>query len=261
MKKQKQLNTTYKGISRLENYVLSLMGETGRMRVFGANELKKVSDLGKTQISNTLFSLHRKGALVRLERNKYTVRDDIPGNEFEIATSLMAPSYVSFWSALSFYGFTEQQVFTIQLVSTRQHEPMKLLDRRIEVTKFNPKRFYGYTRLGGFSIATKEKSVIDSLSDFRKAGGAREFAKCLKTSWDELDKRTLVDFLLRFGNKSMNSRFGFLTDVLGLKMDAQLKKKIQKNVPCGFVKLEPSRQSSAHYDKKWKINVNDGGAA
>ncbi len=260
MKKQKQLNTTYKGISRLENCVLSLMNEPGRMRVFGADELKKVSDLGKIQISNTLFTLHRKGLLVRLERNKYAVRDNIPGNEFEIATGLMAPSYVSFWSALSFYGFTEQQVFAIQLVSTRQHKPMLLLDRRIEVTKFNPKRFYGYARLGAFSIATKEKSIIDSLSDFRKAGGAHEFAKCLETAWDELDKKTLVDSLLRFGNRSMNSRFGFLTDALGLKMDTQLKKKMQKNIPRGFVKLEPSRKSSAHYDKKWKINVNDGGA-
>lgn len=255
MKKSKYNNIGYIGISKLEGYVISLMSKSG-MAVFGVKEIRRLSGLEKGRINNVLFSLHKKSMIARLERNKYAIRENIPGREFEIATSMITPSYVSFWSALSFYGFTEQQISAIQLVSTRQHKQAKLLDRKIEITKFKPELFYGYTRKGNFSIASKEKAIIDSLSDFEKAGGLEEFAKCLKNSWKELDKKTLAEYLLRFGNKSMNSRLGFLMEKLNMRADTQAKKKILKNISEGFVRLDPSRAASGKYDKRWRININ-----
>lgn len=255
MKKQKHNNINYIGVSKLEGYVISLMGESG-LAVFGVNDVKRLSGLGKGRINNVLFSLHKKGMITRLERNKYVIKENIPGREFEIATSIIIPSYVSFWSALSFYGFTEQQISTIQLVSTKQHKPAKLLDRKIEITKFKPELFYGYVRKDNFNISSKEKAIIDSLSDFEKAGGLEEFAKCLRNSWKELDKKILVEYLLKFGNKSMNSRFGFLIERINMRMDTQVKNKILKNISEGFVRLDPSSAASVKYDKKWRININ-----
>lgn len=256
MKKIKYLNTRYMGISKLENHALSLVNRVG-IPVFGVGELEKLSGFDRTRINNTLFSLHKKGLLTRLERDRYVITEGIPGREFEIATNMIMPSYVSFWSASSFYGFTEQQVSTVQLVSPRQHKPMRLMDRKIEVTCFKPERFFGYERLENFSIATKEKAIVDSLSDFKKSGGLNEYVKCLKNSWDELDKKVLTGQLLRFKNRSMNSRFGFLLDALQLDIDPGLRKRIHDNASTGFVRLDASKPGNkGRYDKTWKIQVN-----
>lgn len=244
------------GISKLENHLLSLVNRAG-IPVFGVGELEKLSGFDRTKINNTLFSLHKKDLLTRLERDRYAIVDNVPGHEFEIATGAATPSYVSFWSASSFYGFTEQQVSAIQLVSTRQHKPMELMGRKIEITRFKPERFFGYERLENFSIATKEKAIVDSLSDFKKSGGLYEYVDCLKNSWNELDKMVLAGHFLRFKNRSMNSRFGFLLDALRLDINPGLRKRLHDNASTGFVRLDVSKPGNGgRYDKTWKIQVN-----
>jgi len=147
--------------------------------------------------------------VLRVKRNAYALKSVAEENAFRVATSAATPAYVSFWSALSFYGFTEQQVSAIQLVSTRQEGKLKLAGRKIQTTVFKPGGFFGYERVNGFNIAEKEKALVDSLFQPKKSGGLGEVAKCLKSSWQELNKPRFYRYLLKFGSKSLNSRAGF----------------------------------------------------
>lgn len=255
MKKSKKLNKSYKGISSLEQSVISLVKDKN-MVVFGVEEIFRLSDMNKRQVYNILFSLNRKGFLTRLKRDCYVLKNEIPGRKFEIATNIVNPSYVSFWSALSFYGFTEQQPNVIQLVSTKQVKDLDFCGHKVQVTTFTPPRFFGYKRMDDFNIAEKEKCLIDSLSCLEKVGGINEFSKCMKNAWDELDREKFVDFLLKFENSSMVSRAGFLIEKMGLKLKKKLMDKIMKNVSKGFVKLDSASKKTKEYDKKWRVNIN-----
>lgn len=255
MKKIEKLHKSYKGISRLERYMLSLIKENNLV-IFKIRELKRLYDLGERQIYNVVFSLKRKGILTALKRGTYVLNEEIPGREFEIASELIKPSYISFWSALSYYGFTEQQPRVIQVVSTKEVKDISFMKNKIEVTTFIPERFFGYTEIDNFVIGLKEKVLVDSLSNLEKVGGLSEFSKCLKNAWDEIDKEKFVVFLLRFKNKSMVARAGYLIETLGLKINRDLKERIKKNLPEGFVKLDTHGRKRRKYDKKWKININ-----
>jgi len=252
MEKQVNPNANYKGVSAGERCLISLVEESG-LAVFGVKEIARLSGWNRRKIHNTLQSLESKGFAVRVKRGVYALKGIVGENAFRVATSVVAPAYLSFWSALSFYGFTEQQVSAIQLVSTKQEAELLLAGRRIQSTVFKPERFFGYKRVNGFNIAEKEKAIVDSLFQLEKSGGLGEVAKCLKNSWGELNKPRFYRYLLKFKCKSLNSRVGFLLEELSL---ANGKRIPLKNRSKGFVKLNPRFKKTSTYNKKWKIIVN-----
>jgi predicted transcriptional regulator of viral defense system len=254
MKKSKQAYKNYKGISANESYLLSLI-EKNNLAVFGVEEVHCLSHWSKNRLYNTLFSLEKKGRIIRIKRNGYALKSRLSENLFRIATEVAKPSYISFWTALSYYGFTEQQVKAIQLVSTKQMKKMEIDSFGIEVVTFQPVKFYGYKKLEGFVIAEPEKALIDSLFQLDKCGGLNEFAKCLKNAWESLNKRTFVDYLIRFNNRSVISRMGYLIDYLKLKKTEQIEK-LQKYKSKGFINLNPNREKTREYNKKWNVIIN-----
>ena len=253
MKKTKEQHTFYKGISKNEQFLLSLIKEK-KLIVFGVRELKRLTKWKKTTIHNTLFSLTKKSLLIKIKRDNYILKEILEEKPFEIATELITPSYISFWTALSFYGFTEQQVKVIQLVSPIQENNLKFDLKSVEVTTLKPERFFGYKKEDGYAIAEKEKALIDSLYQLDKCGGLDEFVKCLKDSWKEINKKKFINYLVRFNNKSMVSRAGYLIEELKLKgIKLRTLKKYKSN---SFIKLNPQRKKANRYNKKWKIIVN-----
>lgn len=254
MEKPKQLNKSYKSISANESYLLSVIDESN-LAVFGVEEARYLSNWGKNRLYNTLLSLEKKGLIIRMKRNSYTLKSRLSENLFRIATEAIKPSYISFWTALSYYGFTEQQVKIIQLVSTKQMRKIKINSFGIEVVTFQPIKFYGYKKLEGFVIAEPEKALIDSLFQLDKCGGLNEFAKCLKNAWENLNKRTFVNYLIKFNNKSIISRAGYLIEYLELERTREIEK-LQKNKSKCFINLDPKAEKTREYNKKWNIIIN-----
>lgn len=256
MKKALQRYTIYKSISALENTVLSTVSK-GDLIVFGVKEIQRLTGFSRVSVINLLVSLTKKKFVIRLSRDKYCLAKSIHENKFAVATNTFIPSYVSFWSALSFYGFTEQQVAVIQLASTKQFKKIKLKEIIIQPITVKPKKFFGYIQENGFSIASREKALIDSASNFKYVGGFAEFTKCFQNAWDEINKDLFVRYLLKINNNSLNSRIGFLIERLNLSIQKKLLQDIQMKCSSGFIKLNIAKKHSQNYNKKWKIIIND----
>lgn len=250
MENSKEQGAVYKGISGNELFLINLIKENNLM-VFGVEELHRLSSWKRSRLHNIMFSLKEKGILVKIRRDRYALGEDINEKLFEIATATVRPSYISFWTALSYYGFTEQQVRVVQLVSTKQYAEINLNTRSIEVTTLQPQRFYGYRWERGFIIAEKEKALVDSLYQLEKCGGFNEFVHCLKNAMGEINNRRFRNYLIRFGNKSMISRAGYVLEELGLR-SGNLKKYRSKS----YVKLDPKKEKTGGYNKKWRIIIN-----
>lgn len=254
VKKLKQFNTNYKGISANESYLLSLIEESN-LTVFGVKEAIYLSGWSRNRVHNTLFSLEKKDLIIRLKRDCYALRSNLNENLFSIATESVKPSYISFWTALSFYGFTEQQLKIIQLVSTRQVRRMNLDSFIIDVTTFHPKKFYGYEKIEGFVIAEPEKALVDSLAQLDKCGGLNEFAKCLKNAWKELNKRRFIDYLIKFNNRSVVSRAGYLIEHLKLEEQVEMLQKYKSKSFVGIAE-NTGKGKEKEYNKRWNVIVS-----
>ncbi len=83
----------------------------------------------------------------------------------EVAHLIYNPSYVSLESALSYYGFIPEKVFTITSVSTKTSRKFKNDFGKFSYRKIKKELFFGYnaveTKNGKYLLAEPEKAVID----------------------------------------------------------------------------------------------------
>lgn len=254
MKKQQKQDMNYKTTSKNESYLLGKV-RSEDLLTFGVEEIEALTNWDRTRIHNTLSTLLKKGHIIRIKRGIYTLEENFFDQTFEVITDAVKPSYISFWTALSFYGFTEQQVNAIQLVSTKQYRDIQVEGRNIQISTFRPGRFYGYVDMDAMIIAEKEKTLIDSLFMMEKSGGFDEYVKCLKNAYQELDKLKFIDYLLNFDNRSMVSRIGYILDRLDLAENSFLDK-LKKRKSKSYVKLDTKGDKMIEHNSEWNIKVN-----
>ena len=108
------------------------------------------------------------GLLFRLNRGLY--EDDRSVNPIFLAASLLAPSYISFDYALSYYGLIPERVVAITSASLMVHKNKTFnnIFGRFEFSDIPAEAFASgttYVYDGEYSarIATKEKAICDSL--------------------------------------------------------------------------------------------------
>lgn len=97
----------------------------------------------------------------RAARGLYYTRD---ANEYEAASKILFPSYISLVSALRLHNITEQMPRIIYVVATRQHKPIGNLNGYVvEFSRVKKELMYGYRRVDGIFVADPEKAIVDML--------------------------------------------------------------------------------------------------
>ena len=72
-----------------------------------------------------ISELERKGLIIRVKRNLYVVSPKVHNQEISselVANHLYGPSYISFESALSYYGLIPERVYTMRSVCMKMHK-------------------------------------------------------------------------------------------------------------------------------------------
>ena len=116
--------------------------------------------IGKSKAYASLF-LFRDKALKLAERGLYYTRD---ATEYEIASNIIYPSYVSLISSLRFHNLTEQIPNTIYIVTTKRHAPIADINGyRVEFRNVKKGMMFGYRKVDGAFVADPEKAIIDMI--------------------------------------------------------------------------------------------------
>lgn len=241
-------NTNY-GISKTELVLIEKLKKESII-TFSSKEISRLLGFSRIKSNNLLQNLIKKGFVKQLKREKYALTKFLKSNSFQIATEAINPSYISFWSALSYYGFTTQQVANIILCTTKQQKIIDLGFCRTILVKVSPGKFFGYTKIEGFNIASKEKCLIDSLAYPGYSGGFREVVDCIINSWESINKKIFIRYLKKYNNKSLNARFGYILEKNGLM---EVKLPIQNN----YIRLNREKKISDNINKKWRLIIND----
>ena len=208
----------YKTYNALSKHEASLLNAIDKFLVFSPSTVKKLTGWKMLTVNNSLISLKKKNLITGIKKNYYVLTSKIPENIFKIAATIVSPAYISFWTASSYYGFTEQQVRMVQLVSTKQYPScIKVGNFAVEVTTYKSENFYGYHQVNKFPLVEKEKLIIDFLYKPEKNGGMVEVRKCLQNAWPQINEKKLLVYLKKFNNKSLFARLGYLLKELKIK--------------------------------------------
>lgn len=224
---------------------------------FTPSLLADLLGLGRRQAYRLIARLKAEGLVDEVEKGKFLLLGLEPeralSNPLFIASHLVAPAYVSYWSALHFYGFTEQVPLTTFVATTKKKRPVTFRDFRFRFVTVKPRKFFGYRRemLGDLPVvvADEAKAIVDSLDLPHHAGGVAEVAKALRAALEEVDVLTLVEYANRMEDKSLGSRLGCLLETLGHPVEALIRS-------ASPVKLDPARPRTGRTDPRWQVVVN-----
>lgn len=243
----------------------------GDLYFFTASLVADLLDLDRRQTYGLIARLKAEALVDEVEKGKYLLLglepERVLSNPLFIGSHLVPMGYVSFWSALHFYGLTAQVPLTTFVATTRKKRPVTYKSYRFAFVTLKPSKFFGYRResVGGLPvlIADREKALVDSLDLPQYAGGLMETAQALRNALrpaaqraaalqaaaQPIDVPTLIEYANRMENKSLGSRLGYLLETLGYPTDGL----VHSDSP---VKLDPSRPRTGEAVARWQVVVN-----
>ena len=243
------------------DYIIEKLLENG-LYYFTPKLLASILGVKPWQAYDLLFRLKKRKLILEAEKGKYFVlgfdKAKILSNPWFVACKIFIPSYVSFWTALNYYGLTEQVPYKVFLATTRQkRKEIRFHSGIFKYVFVRPYKFFGYEKInvGGLTalMAQEEKALVDALDHPEYSGGISEVAKCLYNA--KIEKRIkyakLINYAIKMKNKSLCSRLGFLLELI--KIDAG---SLNPYISKSYILLDPNRVRTNKWNKKWKINVN-----
>ena len=168
--------------------------------------------------NNKISSLADEGFLIRLKKGLYMAPPEIIGtalNKFVISNNIYGPSYISYQSALSYYGLIPEAVITTTAVTFKRSKSY-----RTPIGTFKyfhvPAAYYsiGFTVVSddsiSYGIALKEKALCDLI--------------LLNRSQKLQSKKTMAAFLEENMRVDMEELAGFDIGIIEMCLDAGIKK-------------------------------------
>ncbi len=165
-----------------------------------------------------------------------------------IGSHLYNPSYISFWSASQFYGYTDQLPIAIKVVTDKARGSIDFDNTRFDFIK--SKNIFGFRTIriaeGRIYIADPEKLLIDTVSRPDLMGNEEEVLNVYESVSPNTKK--LIKYLKRQSVISVTKRVGSLIESTQ-KIDISKAFTFDRNYIKGITGLPISDNLS----KKWRI--------
>lgn len=229
-------------------------------QVFSFDQLYQKTRIKKEMLSVILSRMEEKGFIERIEKGKYLIiplgseKGKYTLHEFVIASYLVEPYAISYWSALHHYGLTEQIPNTvfIQTPARKKKSRMEIFGVNYQIIRIKEEKFFGIRREWieetPVSITDREKTIIDCLDKPRSAGGIIETAKALKNG--SLDYHQLRNYALKIDNFAVVRRLGYLCEQMGIPLNLPLPSSKK------YLLLDPTMPAKGKNDPKWRLILN-----
>jgi predicted transcriptional regulator of viral defense system len=264
----KLAETIRQGLSKRESLLLTTLAGRGK-KTFTLQDI--VAELGSSHSSakELAKSLARKKWIIKIRRGIYLIVPLSAGtdskyteHEFLIASRLISPYYIGYWSALNFYNMTEQTPLTVFVATTKRPEGRRsriILDTNYRFITVNKKKFFGFSPVSigtdTVNISDREKAIADALDHPEYCGGIAEVAKCLWNTRESISIQKIVNYARKMGNMTIIKRLGFLLDALDIKTE-EVYPRMRNMISSGMSILDPTVRQRGSYNTKWKLIVN-----
>jgi len=207
-----------------------------------------------------LSRLESNGWIERIEKGKYIIiplgseKGKYAFHEFAIASMLVRPYCISYWSALHYYGMTEQIPNTvfIQTTARKKNQHLKIFGTSFQIIRLKQEKMFGirneWIEETKINIVNREKSIIDCLDRPDLSGGMHGVATAIKEH--ELNIVALSEYAIVIGNTAVIRRLGYLCDTFGIKIN------LPQPPTRNYLYLDPSLPHRGPKNSRWHLIIN-----
>lgn len=227
--------------------------------VFTRRDIEEIIQNPKTADSFISRSL-KNGYIKRVKQNYYAAMDIVNNsplyNKYLIATKLDKSNYISYHSALEYYGYNNQvfnevvysgnnRVSDFDFECITYHFVQSKCDLQIE------------TKYDGTKATSIERTVIDCIDQIDLAGGIEEIYRALD-SIHNINESKLIEILHFYNKKVLFQRTGYILETFknNLGISDTTLNYIQTKIGSSKCYLNSSRKiGNTALNKKWNVCV------
>jgi len=232
-----------------------------------------LSDLGLTesQLRFQAYRLAQKKLLKRVGRDffmiispEYFAMGSLPPQWIVDAYMryLDQDYYIGLLSAASFFGATEQQPMTFQVITAKKTRSIQLERGSIDFHTFKGCVDASKTTIkvptGYAKISTPEQTMVDLLRFYEISGHLSNVIAVIKLLAQEVNIITFTYVIEHEQTKSVLQRLGYILEILSLPKLAKIVEKELEKRNLEYISLRPDlpeKDGTKH--SRWKIIVND----
>lgn len=251
------------GLSKREALALTRLAAKNET-IVTVSDFEGVLDISYNEAKKIANNLVHKKWLDRLKSGTYLIvpleageSGEYTEHEFVIASHLADPMYISYWSALNYHELTEQVPLTVYAATTERVPIREIHNITYRFVTLTDSKFFGFDEIAvrshSVNIATVEKALADCADHPEHCGGITELAKALVNA-DELDDRSLADYLLKMGNGAAIKRIVYLVDFYDI--DLEKREALKDAFTTGYSKLDPTRDRDGTYSRTYRLELN-----
>jgi len=234
------MNTSLRTLGPKEATVVLSLREQDRQVVNAADIIELLGS--ESTARKVIYNLLRKGWLSRLVGGRYMFLPPEHGpenlgdnNVLALASSIVEPAYVGWWSAASFHGFTTQKPMAISVATQRAMPPRAVEGTEIRFINVAARKFFGFEPYDVYgrtaSISSPAKTVIDCIDRPDLAGGPAELTRIAFGAADQVNAIDLADAAVAMRSTALLQRLGFLADLANWPLSASLRECLRAAIP------------------------------
>lgn len=157
-------------------------------------DLQSILDVPASSLKVQLSRWCKQGIFIRLTKGIY-VPYNAKVDTQKVANQVYYPSYLSFESALNYYGILSQIPYTLTFATQKKSKKLVLKDTQVEYTQLANRLFFGYTLENGIYLATPEKALMDTIYLISKG---KRTLNLEELYLKDIDKEKLKEISLKF---------------------------------------------------------------
>jgi len=253
-----------KGLGKIESFLLSELARENK-HIFTAKQAKKIL---KEEPYLILHSLSKKKWILALKGGLYALvpldigvrgAEDFIVHDFIIASHLVKPYSIAFWSALNYHGLSDQIPKSVFIATKKAKKTLAIINTEFVFVQISKNRFIGIEKIDvdnqRINISNVNKTIADCLDHPEHSGGIEEVARAIYFDHEELNFKKIKDYAVKMRNITILKRLGYILENTGLLEeykdifdDIQLTK--------GYSKFDILSRKKGKYNEKWKLIIN-----
>lgn len=195
---------------------------------------------------------------IKKVRNSLYVSIDSKGynlsNKFQIASKINKYAYISYHSALEYYGLANQVFNDVIVSSSVRFNNFVFEDSEYIFIKSNNYEQVNFIELEEIRIPSLEKTIIDCIDDINLAGGIEEIANALEQI-KYLDEMKLLDALKSYNKVFLYQKTGYLLEMFNgnLSLSENFFEECKKHLTAQIKYFLNDDYNDVVLNKKWRL--------